>query len=450
MTGSTTSTLPFRPPPPPTAPSVAILSSLGGLDRLKSKSRTLRMPVRARCRRKSRLTLPSLKTTRSWLRLGMWILHCRCASSRWVNCFRELLTHTQATLQLAEQFGMDLDFFFSEATQPLTISSRYMGLDRYSNESELFSIFCVIATTTCEAFANVPASAPVAVNGSRADRSESVKVKPEPGVPGSVRKRRAPDGSGRAGSSRPPRASLSLSAQPPPMVTVVGTAAAAVASQAMSQAAMSQAAMSQSDMSQGPSRTRNPNAEPLFLPSQTQRMTQQEVLDMAGMGDIDLEAMMDDADAEDAEESRLESGAPADWDEVEFQNLRADLMSTQQNTDPGTSQRIVSPLRRQTQAIDLSDTEFEPNTDIFGDTTSISPVKTQRRSRSRSKSRQRERSRSRTQENSPPPGMDAREELDDDDEFEADEFDPTQPSGRKVGVFFIPELTQQFESFFTD
>lgn len=380
----------------------------------------------------------------------MWILHCRCASSRWVNCFRELLTHTQATLQLAEQFGMDLDFFFSEATQPLTISSRYMGLDRYSNESELFSIFCVIATTTCEAFANVPASAPVAVNGSRADRSESVKVKPEPGVPGSVRKRRAPDGSGRAGSSRPPRASLSLSAQPPPMVTVVGTAAAAVASQAMSQAAMSQAAMSQSDMSQGPSRTRNPNAEPLFLPSQTQRMTQQEVLDMAGMGDIDLEAMMDDADAEDAEESRLESGAPADWDEVEFQNLRADLMSTQQNTDPGTSQRIVSPLRRQTQAIDLSDTEFEPNTDIFGDTTSISPVKTQRRSRSRSKSRQRERSRSRTQENSPPPGMDAREELDDDDEFEADEFDPTQPSGRKVGVFFIPELTQQFESFFTD
>lgn len=202
---------------------------------------------------------------------------------------------------------MDLDIMFSESTQPLTMSSSYIGLDRYSNETQLFTISCIIATTTCETFASVPVAAPA--NGSRDQRSASVTVKTDPSqVPGSRRR------DGFRSASRP-RASLSMTAQPntraPSMVTVVGGG---------------EGLLSQSRIN-----------EPLFMPGPSQgsvRMSQAEVLEMAGVTEDDLTALLDDAEEDEGDKQENERGnddVPADWSEIDFENIPPENQSTQRD-----------------------------------------------------------------------------------------------------------------------
>lgn len=345
---------------------------------------------------------------------------------------------------------MDLDIFFSEATQPLTITSKFFGGDRHGNEAELFNIFCAIATSSCEAFTAVTVSA--SANGRHAKRSESVRNGGQPPTPGSARSRSIQAGS--RGSARP-RPSLSLSARPgsqAPNQSAMVTVVAAAPSQALSQAL--------------------PGAEdkePLFQPAPSQqsvRMTQQEVLDMAGVGDLDLEALMDDADADDdntegtevvsagrsAEEVPVkrepdaEPDVPAGWDDVDFtaDNLHPEMMSTPRDAAPPppashTSQpsrarpppldrasSIASPAKQSitpNRSAPSEISEFIPDPAIFGlKDTRISSVEDS--------------------------------EAAEDDELDADEFDPTQPSGRKVGLVGHENKPRgadgQFESLFQD
>lgn len=323
---------------------------------------------------------------------------------------------------------MDLDIFFSEATQPLTITSKFFGGDRHGNEAELFNIFCAIATSSCEAFTTVTASA--SANGRQAKRSESVRNGGQPSAPGSARSRSIQASS--RGSARP-RPSLSLSARPgsqAPNPNAMVTVVAAAPSQALSQA------LPQAE-----------DKEPLFQPAPSQqsvRMTQQEVLDMAGVGDLDLEALMDDADADDdnaggtgaagagtsAEEALVkrepdaEPDVPAGWDDVDFtaDNLRPEMMSTPRDAAPPPPSHMSQPARARPPPLDRASSiaspakqsispnrsapseisEFIPDPAIFGlKDTRISSVE--------------------------------ESEVAEDDELDADEFDPTQPSGRKVG-----------------
>jgi hypothetical protein len=405
---------------------------------------------------------------------------------------------SQATLQLAEQLNMDLDFFFSEATQPLAMSSRFHGLDRDNNEKQLFTIFCVIATTSCTAFADAPAA-----NGEVADRSRSrsssMSIKADSEA--SARKRR-PEGGLRAGAR--PRASLTMTAQPPSRgpstVTVV-----------MNDRTWSQRLGSQAHAA----------GEPLFLPggsqapggSQTVRMTQEEVLELAGLDTGDLDAMVDDMDAEDMEaedeqskaaEEEEEKDTPADWSEVSdftFGGLGPSDMSTphdavaaaaaapasaaaEEEENPESPPRKSPHLHGRTESVrDIrtreptrplarapsaraAETSWEPDEDIFGPGVGGAPSGAQKSPTQRTATQRSATQRSATQQTStqrttpkpstpvstlsarPLPSPTQKNEVDDDEEFESD--NEANPS---VSVYLVRRrtlLTLQYPNLFQD
>ncbi|BEJ17581.1 hypothetical protein CspHIS471_0609820 [Cutaneotrichosporon sp. HIS471] len=254
-----------------------------------------------------------------------------------VRDFNQYMLEQDGTLQLAESLGMDLDFWFSEASQPMAMTSTFLGNDRYGNETTLFKIFCALATTQTEAFSG----APPPTNGTPRDRapvgnfsmrrSQSTTIKSERSESIASDGGQKPSTAPRRSSARP-RASLTMTVEPerpPPMVTVVG------------------AGMFSASQGTGPN-----DPEPLFQPGpssqgsvmpMSQRMTQQEVLDLAGIGDLDLEAMLDD-DMEDMAE--LADGAdaldiPDDWDDIEadFNNISPQRLSTQKEDIAAAQQR---------------------------------------------------------------------------------------------------------------
>jgi len=364
----------------------------------------------------------------------------------------------QATLQLADQFNMDLDFYFSEATQPLAMSSRFHGLDRENNEKQLFTIFCVIATTSCDAFGEIKPE----TNGDSRVPTVSVKTDSD----GSARKRES--------SSRRPRASLSMTAQPPtrgPSLVTVN-----VGDRSISQRAMSQRP------------TPNVEQEPLFLPgasqtgSQRVQMSQAEVLEMAGIDENDMEAALDEMDMEEEQEMDKQAAAqaetsdevPADWTEIDFDAVPPNNMSTQREdiakaqagnqtsilSSPRKSPRLHSSLRSSTQRTRTSptradrplgraqssrspDKSWQPDEDIFG------PIKP---NRSSSTSRSTTPKTSTPKSSAKPATLVPTEtsQVPDEEEFPEDPPEPTQADGRKVGSWELTVLTCQFQSLFDD
>lgn len=303
---------------------------------------------------------------------------------------------------------MDLDIRFSEASQPLTLSSMYIGLDRYNNETTLFEIFCAIATTKCDAFSDATtqkAGAAAPQNASASTRQPSIATSRERTASvqapanaiadqSSNQGRRASATPLRANSSNRPsrlRASLSMTSEPP----------RAPASQAQA------------------------DPEPLFQSggSQSVRLTQEEALEMAGFTFEDLDQAMDDADL-DAEAGADDGGVeennevPSGWGDISFDNLPAENMSTQrQQVEQAAAQAaqadapeapdhpgdVDAPAER---AGSVGQGQFEPDDDIFG--------------------------------NEPAPNIKA-EPVDGEDEgeeeLEPDELEPTQDSsGRMVSI----------------
>lgn len=215
---------------------------------------------------------------------------------------------------------MDLDFMFSEPGQPMTMSTRYISINDDGSDSEKFDIFCVLATASTDAFSQTGTNGTASRSESR-QRSASTTV----GDRGGSNRRRSESvrsSTARAGSARP-RSTLSFTTgaatQGDRMVTVAGGLGAFL-----------------SQASQGT------NKEPLFQPGPSQssqgvRMTQQEVLELAGMGDLDMDALMDEDD-----DDMDEDAAPApsmseptipDWEAIntDFEDLPAQNMSTQQD-----------------------------------------------------------------------------------------------------------------------
>lgn len=223
---------------------------------------------------------------------------------------------------------MDLDFAFSESSQPMTLTSRFIGLDRYGNETALFDIFCAIATTPTEAYPQSTQTNGVAKPSNR-QRSMSTSVKPENGArrTDSIRTSSSRPASTRPGSARP-RASLNLTGR---------------ASQFRD---LPNPAGEEGDLSQ-----QGQAEEPLFQPGPTQssqgvRMTQQEVLELAGMGDLDMEALLGDEDADMGDEAQAANeDAPAGWEDVtaDFENIPDEHMSTQRDAVAAARQKRQKP-----------------------------------------------------------------------------------------------------------
>lgn len=302
---------------------------------------------------------------------------------------------------------MDLDIRFSEASQPLTLSSMYIGDDRYNNEATLFEIFCAIATTKCDAFNDQPtqkkeaAAAPQSTSASTRqpsiassrERTASVQAPANGSV--DPRSRRASATLLRpSGSNRPSRlrASLSMTSEAPHAAT-----------------------QAQAD------------PEPLFQSggSQSIRLTQEEVLEMAGLNFEDMDMAMDDADLDDEAGGGDDGGAghtednevPSGWDDISFDNLPAENMSTQrqqaQRAAQAASQANIPEAPDHPGGVDAlpertgsaAQGQFEPDDDIFGNDSAqnikAEPV----------------------------------EEEGEEEELEPDELDPTQDSsGRKVSI----------------
>jgi hypothetical protein len=234
---------------------------------------------------------------------------------------------------------MDLDFWFSEASQPMSMTSTFLGNDRYGNETTLFKIFCALATTQTEAFSG----APPPTNGAPRDRapignftrqrSQSTTIKSERGESVASEGSQKPNTASRRSSARP-RASLTMTVEPerpPPMVTVVGSGAFSA---------------SQGPGTNGPEPLFQPGPSQGSMPSMSQRMTQQEVLDLAGMGDLDLEAMLDEDDEDMAEVAGNSNGPegqdiPDGWEDIEadFNNISTQRMSTQKEDIFAAQQR---------------------------------------------------------------------------------------------------------------
>ncbi|WVQ75207.1 hypothetical protein IAR50_004819 [Cryptococcus sp. DSM 104548] len=248
----------------------------------------------------------------------------------------------KAVLSLAEQLSITLNVCFSVADQPLTLTN-------LEEELENLSIFCAIATTVEEeAFAGVrlareigvPSGAAAAPRGQSVNRSTSsaASAQVEAGGPaGSTARRRG------TGTQR--RSKLSLSAtksvaekqeEEEERLVMVYLPDRAARSQPQSQEQQSQRVQSNIDAraSASPQKSRLKDQEPLFLPlsqdrspppdaadavgpSSTQaggvRMTQQEVLEYAGLGDIDMDElgdMMDDEEEEEIRASQMPAPAP--------------------------------------------------------------------------------------------------------------------------------------------
>jgi hypothetical protein len=223
-------------------------------------------------------------------------------------------------------------------------------------------------------------------------------------------------------------------------------------------------------------------ADPLFLPgpsqSMSQRMSQQEALEAAGMDDVDLEAMMEDAEAEIFDDLGLdddddEDHAPADWSDVGGERFAAGLNAAHMSTPRDAfrphaesqtlrsvpSQRVPSPVRPPSGQPPQrrSASPVKPPPPPPPQRRSTSPTKAvvdnpaQRappRGRSEAPSRDRSGSRSRSRPRSD-------EELGNDVDDDVPGFGPTQAggnhsTGRQVGAQLEPLLTRQFESFFED
>ncbi|WVW86639.1 hypothetical protein I302_108692 [Kwoniella bestiolae CBS 10118] len=222
----------------------------------------------------------------------------------------------RATLMLAERLSATLNVSFSEPGQPLTLTS----LDE---EFEDFSIFCAIATTACEAFKDI--------------RSPSVEIKrsssdaPAPPPPPSTYGRNlssssSSSGRKRKGSETPSqsrkRSSLNLTAAQEPMSTfyLASSAIQRNASAGPSNARHQDDDHMEVDHPDHISPSQNGDKEALFLPgasqnhgspeqplrSQAIKISQAEILEHAGLSDMNLEEELDMADLDDEREMEEE------------------------------------------------------------------------------------------------------------------------------------------------
>lgn len=263
-------------------------------------------------------------------------------------------------MALADQLSIRLVVAFSEATQPLTLTSEVFA----DSDQEPFEIFCAIATTTCDQFVSVRTATDHIPAGDSADRSRSTthRATPRDGssatngdISGSQSNGDDRNVRRRTNSERPPSASrprLSMSDQAPTHISN-----SVPTGQIHSRTTSGEDG---GDRQPGNGDTGNP----LFLPggsqreledagddlpqsqSQRARLSQAEVEQMSGLGDLDevMEAMDDEQHEEELEEMRASQVQLRD-DHDEDEEEAAAQAEEEQGAQPATqSGRPRAPL----------------------------------------------------------------------------------------------------------
>ena len=197
----------------------------------------------------------------------------------------------KATLTLAEQLGISLAIAFSEATQPLTLTSND------DNAEDGFTIFCAIATTTSDAFADVRDTSSNSISALGPDR----KVTRAPSTsdqPTSIRRNRP--------SSEQPRkrASLDFGGKLPAAMVVTSAPDIARTSRAQEPLFLP-GADEVSDLQAHDAGPSIDGESRVFPPlSQKVRMSQKEVMEASGLGDLGSDELLNELDDAEEEEER--------------------------------------------------------------------------------------------------------------------------------------------------
>ena len=198
-------------------------------------------------------------------------------------------------MTLAEQLGISLTIAFSEATQPLTLTSTD------DNAEDGFTIFCAIATTTSDAFADVRHTASNSVSAVGPDRKVTRTPSAVDQPTGSRRNRP---------SSEQPRKRPSLDfGGNLPAAVVVNSAPAIPRTGRMQEPLFLPSADKESD-SQAPDAGPSDYGETVPFPplSQKIRMSQKEVMEASGLGDLGSDELFNELDDAEEEEERLGIG----------------------------------------------------------------------------------------------------------------------------------------------
>lgn len=221
---------------------------------------------------------------------------------------------------LAEQLSINLNMAFSEAGQPLTITN-------LENELEYIELFCAIATRECYAFADITLPGQESSAHTRdahlsRNRTATAQQSEAGNATAPSSRRRTEDQSQRKGPSR-----LTLTAQPTEEERLVTVYLPGIS---QSQKPLFQRTSdrihpyAKEAASAPPPSKHDGDQEPLFLPQsqnagspetllpQSQRyatqsgvrMTQREVLEYAGLGDVNMDELGEELDVEEEEELR--------------------------------------------------------------------------------------------------------------------------------------------------
>ena len=250
--------------------------------------------------------------------------------------------NTQAALILAEQLSISLSIAFSEASQPVTVTSRLESPDEDAQGD--FEIFCAIATTICDAFKDDPKNGaerkptmtPSEVSGSgrpsvgkaiNSDRSKTTS------------NGTAANGA-EAGDAGDQRRSRSESSAPQKKQrTKLNMMSNSAANSQRDQPATVHALFGSQSHS-------GEHGDGVPGSSQRRQMTQQEVLESSGFGDMNAEDLMDGMD-----------DAPLDEDDI----------SKEGPTDHGVREEAGREEDEQENIPPDGISAFEPDRDVFGE-----------------------------------------------------------------------------------
>ncbi|OXG25321.1 cell cycle checkpoint control protein RAD9A [Cryptococcus neoformans Ze90-1] len=278
----------------------------------------------------------------------------------------------KATLVLAEQLSINLNMAFSEAGQPFTITN-------LENELEYIQLFCAIATRECYAFADT--TLPDQESSARTRTAQIPKSRtttaqqPEASNATTLSsKQRREERSQRKGPSR-----LTLTAQPTDvekLVTVYLPEIGHTQKQLSQRTSDHIHPREEGAASASPSSRRSDDQEPLFLPQsqdaaspetlppQSQshatqsrvKMTQREVLEYAGLGDVNMDELGEELDFEEEEEARTSSQLD--------DRVKASGNSTHQETEDETARRQDVYAHRSANATGAEENDFTWDTTI--------------------------------------------------------------------------------------
>ena len=265
----------------------------------------------------------------------------------------------KAALILAEQLSVQLDMAFSEPTQPWTLTSD----PRVSESDTYFTIFAAIATTSCDAFASVNTGTEgVPLKRSRSSTTDPPELNGADQWSNGHGGHEEPSRSRARFSSEPGRSRSRLSFTPDPKRPAVVVNSVSTSSSQLQNAEAGPSRNSQALFLPAGSQTEeeHPSTSQILrealdgagsqryvlgevpvsppTPSQRVHMSQQEVLEQAGMGDVDIHHLIDDLDDLEEEEEKQAEKEELNADVEQFEAMQEEMARAPQSTQHVTTQ----------------------------------------------------------------------------------------------------------------